>query len=683
MAYKRQDFENNKVLSAEQLNYMEDGIVTNESGISELRTVVADLIIRIQKLEEGSGEEEIPEGIELVYIICTYDGGDVPIGIDVNDLTGITVMGTYSNGVSIQMNEYTLEGTIEEGINTITVNCQGKTATFEVKGLLIYSYDSLYEGALSPMSMYGYEKMYAETGQDGSISEGLCFRADANGVLTIRDMATNSIVKMIDLDKKDILLPHSNSVCSVSGTGNGKVALEFKTGTTISAGNGKPGTGTRATTDMINLAQYPGFSFTITSGTFIVCCYDENGTYLGQVKTSLDGFATSAQWITAGTIITENLLTSLGAVAKVAFVHNLNAVPTYTCTANIKSVALYSNIYNTYASESDKHIGECCVYEIPIIEEEEKEDENKIVYPTITFELGNLNSNDGGESDNTGRRRSNYIDITSIPDSKITVNGGRYLVACYDSSGAYLGQINATFTQLVVGSGQWLNDGTSFNISALTTANAKVTQIRLLVQSVSPYMEVLIDDVLVNLGGNPVSNSSVNWGTTLSQIIKIGFINNAELWAPASGNARPYGNFVVDEENRYLYAYVMYTTKNATYWHKFNLPELSAGEYNETYGCNVVTLTEDDILDSWQTSYQNYIQGVTCHEGKIWCTEGLGTSTSTGKLKVVDPSAEGEREIAVFDLDGDGLTGEPEFISFYNNVCYLGNLSNVYKINLF
>ena len=84
MNYKKQNFVNDQILDAAQLNYMEDGIVA-------LYNMIADLTVRIQKLEEGPGEGEVPEGIELLYITCTYNGGDVPVSTNVNDLAGITV----------------------------------------------------------------------------------------------------------------------------------------------------------------------------------------------------------------------------------------------------------------------------------------------------------------------------------------------------------------------------------------------------------------------------------------------------------------------------------------------------------------------------------------------------------------------------------------------------------------
>lgn len=677
MAYIKQNFTNNQVLTHVHLNNIEDGIVANETALS-------DILARIQALEDrinagaqpddgGSGGTEIA----LLYISANYTGGAVEIGSDVNDLNGITVQAVYSNGMTIDVIAYTLSGTINEGTNIITVTYEDKTTTFNVTGVVSYSFDSLYDGAISPKSRYTYYEAYKAEGQDGAISDdGLSLRGDSDGNIQIRRINDGAILTTMALDKTDILLPHSNSVSLKTRVGTTNIPLTFTTGTTYSASSGVLGSGTRATTEKITLESYPSFSFTITSCTFAICCYDSNDVYLGQVNTSLNGFAKSAQWLPADTEITGVFLSGLGDVYKIAILSNVNAIPTYKCTAILETLQLYTNIYNSYQSESDRHIGECCVYDI-LRGEDAGEDNN---LPEIIFELGNLNSSDGSESVNTGRYRSNYINITSIPTSVLKVTNTDFIISCYDSSSTYLGQINSAFSELVVGSGQWLTGGTEVNISELITVNENISKIRILTKQTVSTIEVSVDGVVISKGGSPVVQGTP-WTNTLKQVIKIGFVNNTELWSPSS-DVRPYGNFIIDKENNYLYAYTMHTTNNATYWHKFALPNTEDGEYNDTYGCNVVTLTEADILDSWQTSYQNYIQGATCYNGKLWTTEGLGISTSTAKMKVIDPNANGEREIAVFDFNADGITGEPEFIDFYNNECYMGTLGTMYKLNM-
>ena len=79
-------------------------------------------------------EPEVPE-VTLSSILATYTGGEVTVGTALTDLTGITVTGTYSDGSTSAITDYTLSGTIAEGENTITVSYGGKTATFKVTGV--------------------------------------------------------------------------------------------------------------------------------------------------------------------------------------------------------------------------------------------------------------------------------------------------------------------------------------------------------------------------------------------------------------------------------------------------------------------------------------------------------------------------------------------------------------------
>lgn len=75
--------------------------------------------------------------VTLTSISATYNGGEVTVGTSLSSLTGITVIGTYSDGSTKTLTGYTLSGSIAEGENTITVSYSGKTATFKVTGIAI------------------------------------------------------------------------------------------------------------------------------------------------------------------------------------------------------------------------------------------------------------------------------------------------------------------------------------------------------------------------------------------------------------------------------------------------------------------------------------------------------------------------------------------------------------------
>lgn len=71
----------------------------------------------------------------LESIAATYTGGEVAVGTALDDLTGITVTATYSDGSTGTVTGYTLSGEIAEGDNTITVTYGGQTTAITVVGV--------------------------------------------------------------------------------------------------------------------------------------------------------------------------------------------------------------------------------------------------------------------------------------------------------------------------------------------------------------------------------------------------------------------------------------------------------------------------------------------------------------------------------------------------------------------
>lgn len=86
----------------------------------------------LDKAYNSSGEL-IYSRVTLSSISATYSGGIVPAGTTLDQLTGITVTATYSDGTIETVTDYTLSGTLTAGqSNTVTVTYQGKTSTFTV-----------------------------------------------------------------------------------------------------------------------------------------------------------------------------------------------------------------------------------------------------------------------------------------------------------------------------------------------------------------------------------------------------------------------------------------------------------------------------------------------------------------------------------------------------------------------
>ena len=173
--------------------------------------------------------------------------------------------------------------------------------------------------------------------------------------------------------------------------------------------------------------------------------------------------------------------------------------------------------------------------------------------------------------------------------------------------------------------------------------------------------------------------------TTLVQMIQVGFIKDGELWYSSleKNDIRPFGNFVVDRENKILYAFTMRDAANSTRYFSFRLPDVNDGAFDEVYGVNCVNLSVDDILEYFDCEYHNFLQGAVMHSGKIYSVEGFTVGRqgppSNPALRVISP-ADKRQELRV-NFEDFGLTIEPEFIDFRGDTCYYGDgHGNLYVI---
>lgn len=71
----------------------------------------------------------------LTSISATYNGGSVPVGTALADLTGIKVTAHYSDGTTVTVTDYGLSGSIGVGSNQVTVSYGGLTTTITVTGV--------------------------------------------------------------------------------------------------------------------------------------------------------------------------------------------------------------------------------------------------------------------------------------------------------------------------------------------------------------------------------------------------------------------------------------------------------------------------------------------------------------------------------------------------------------------
>ena len=167
--------------------------------------------------------------------------------------------------------------------------------------------------------------------------------------------------------------------------------------------------------------------------------------------------------------------------------------------------------------------------------------------------------------------------------------------------------------------------------------------------------------------------------STLVQVIKIGFTEDTELWASKNGDVRPYGNFVVDTDRNKLIAFTMRDADSSTRFFEFDIPMLDEGTKDSELKVKKVTLTKDDITDSFKVPYFKYLQGCTYYDGRVYSLEGFTNSAKNpASMKIVDLSK--KKMVTEIKLDDMGLTIEPEAAFVIDGELYYAEVSgNIYK----
>lgn len=147
---------------------------------------------------------------------------------------------------------------------------------------------------------------------------------------------------------------------------------------------------------------------------------------------------------------------------------------------------------------------------------------------------------------------------------------------------------------------------------------------------------------------------------------------NSEMWK-GDGISRvgiiKYGNFVVDTDKNKLYVFTCMKNgaKGMTRVFVFDIPDL---------GVSSVTLTASDVLAYYDLPLYRWVQGATCHEGKLYI--------SCGNAALVDNSP----GLAIVDLNAFIQVGyvplreymlEPEMVVAYNGAILVGK-HDVYSL---
>lgn len=165
-----------------------------------------------------------------------------------------------------------------------------------------------------------------------------------------------------------------------------------------------------------------------------------------------------------------------------------------------------------------------------------------------------------------------------------------------------------------------------------------------------------------------ITRAGDSFAATLLQAIRVGFAKTP-LWSSsdASEDVRPYGNFVVDPENRVLYGFTMRDKDRVTRTFAFPLPRFTDGAIDPALGIRTVTLEEKDVLDYFDTPYSLYLQGACFRDGVIYSTEGFDAEIPPS-IRLIDVKQ--RREIDYACLLDMGVSTEAEWIDFYRGACY-------------
>jgi hypothetical protein len=119
---------------------------------------------------------------------------------------------------------------------------------------------------------------------------------------------------------------------------------------------------------------------------------------------------------------------------------------------------------------------------------------------------------------------------------------------------------------------------------------------------------------------------------------------------------------------------------NSTRYFSFELPKVNQGQVCEKYNVKKVVLTQTDIIQYFDCDYHHFVQGASCHNGKIYSLEGFTDSVENSPaIRIIDANL--KKEIVYKQFKELGSNIEPEMIDFDDDICYYSDHNgNVYKL---
>lgn len=158
------------------------------------------------------------------------------------------------------------------------------------------------------------------------------------------------------------------------------------------------------------------------------------------------------------------------------------------------------------------------------------------------------------------------------------------------------------------------------------------------------------------------------------QVIKVGFTDNENIWGNHSLNKSPYGNFLVRENE--LWVYLNMFDSLTTRFFRFELPIIGQTKQNIQY----VILEQEEIKETFDVFLFRNIQGGTVSGDFLFSLEGFGDELAPGFLRAVSLVTKEVFSIGLANLIGEC---EPEFVDFYKGILVIGTFEkNIYFVSL-
>lgn len=163
-----------------------------------VRTIEATNSMTVQAKSGSTHTLGIYE-LAITNLTAEYTGGPVAIGTDVTSLSGLTVVGTYEDGITLPVTDYTIEGTIKAGDNELVITCGGAITTVIVAGKLP---DIIIKDRDGNDAIYSNARAIRVRTEDGVTKEYINSDALPPSGIVIDDKALNNMVYQVDNDNK-------------------------------------------------------------------------------------------------------------------------------------------------------------------------------------------------------------------------------------------------------------------------------------------------------------------------------------------------------------------------------------------------------------------------------------------------------------------------------------------------